>query len=161
MSDGIGNATFRKADSSDAAVIVRFVRLMVTDMEEMGGHVVARDADNWSKIDAAAPDRIRSEDRIYILAEFDSVQVGFGEAEYAAAIPVFSSKKILHISSVYVTPEHRGQGIGKRILKELLNWGRGHGCSEVELNVLVGNPARKLYSDLGFTDFEIKMARKL
>ena len=79
------------------------------------------------------PDRLRSKDRVYLLAELDSLQIGFGEADHASALSVFEPKKLLHISSLYVTPEHRGKGIGTRILPELLNWGRGNGCSEVEL----------------------------
>ena len=161
MSDDTGRVTFRKAHRSDAAAIVRFLRLMITEMEAMGGYAVARGEDHWSEIEGGVPDRLHSEDRIYLLAELDSVQIGFGEAKYASAMPVFEPKKILHISSVYVTPGYRGQGIGKRLLKALLNRGRGHGCTEVELNVLVGNPARKLYSDLGFTDFEVKMTRRI
>ena len=161
MSDGIGNVKLRKATHSDATIIVRFLRLMVTDMEAVGGHAVARGDDHWAEIKDGVPDRLQSENRIYLLAEFDGEPIGFGEAKQESTIPTFAPKSIVHISSLYVTPEHRGEGIGKSILRALLDWGRERGCSEAELNVLTGNPARVLYKDLGFEDFEVKMRRKL
>ena len=161
MGSDVGRFALRRAGVADAAVVVGFVRLMVAEMEGMGGHAAARGEESWSKIERAAPERLESDDRIYLLAELDSVPVGFGEASSVSVIPVFEPKVILHINSLYITPEHRAKGFGKRIFRGLLNWGRSQGCAEIELNVLVGNPARKLYSDLGFSDFELKMVRKL
>ena len=54
MSNGIGGLILRKADSSDAETIVRFIRLMVTDMEAMGGHAVASSEESWSQIEGVS-----------------------------------------------------------------------------------------------------------
>ena len=161
MNTIIDSVTIRKANSSDATVIVHLVRLLVTEMEAIGAHAVAAGSDAWSRIEDSAPDRICDEDRMYLLAERGSVEIGFGEGKVGSTIPVFASKMILHIGSVYVTPEYRDRGIGRQIVEKLLNWGRDRGCSEVELNVLVGNPARKFYRRLGFGGFEVTMTREL
>jgi GNAT superfamily N-acetyltransferase len=62
---------------------------------------------------------------------------------------------------VYVVPEHRRRGIGRALLNAALEWGRGEGCDEAELDVLVANPARALYEGAGFRDFEMKMTLDL
>lgn len=157
----IDNLTLRRAGRSDATTIVHFLRKMITDMESMGGHVTSPSDASWAQLERDAPSRLQSADKIYLIAETGSEAIGFGEAKCTSAHPVFASRQILHISSLYVTPEHRRKGVGKAILKELLDWGHNQGCSGVELNVLVGNPARNLYRDLGFSEFEVKMVRDL
>ena len=153
--------TLRRAGSSDAATVVRFIRLMIIDMESMGGQIASSSDESWSQIERDAPNRLQAGERIYLLAESDSEAIGFGEAKCTSALPVFAQRRILHISSLYVTPEHRRKGVGRAILKGILDWGHNQGCSGVELNVLVGNPARNLYRNLGFSEFEVKMVRDL
>jgi aminoglycoside 6'-N-acetyltransferase I len=83
--------------------------------------------------------------------------VGIVEASVVSSYEIYRPKSVLHIRSLYVKPSSRGQGIGRKLLEAALEWGRGKGCQEVDLNVLLSNPARKLYESLGFTGFELKM----
>ncbi len=48
---------------------------------------------------------------------------------------------ILHIDSIAVLPEHRGQGIGHQLLKALIQAARQHGCKTLILEVATPNEA--------------------
>ncbi len=55
------------------------------------------------------------------------------------------------ITNVMVKSGYRGNGIGRRMLEELLERGRKLGASEFTLEVRIGNePAIRLYESLGF-----------
>ena len=59
----------------------------------------------------------------------------------------------LHITLVAVDPEHRQQGLGRRVLEALLNEGRLRGAERATLEVASGNqPAIRLYSRAGFKE---------
>ena len=67
-------------------------------------------------------------------------------------------KKMAHkgeINQMYVAPQVRGQGIGRRLLEDIIQ--RAHQLDNIEsiqLAVVVGNPAaRKLYQNLGFETY--------
>lgn len=53
--------------------------------------------------------------------------------------------------SIWVTPEHRGKGLGRQLLRALLSEARRHGATQVSLSVEDGNHARQLYLAEGFT----------
>ncbi|HEU16076.1 MAG TPA: ribosomal-protein-alanine N-acetyltransferase [Nitrososphaeria archaeon] len=56
-----------------------------------------------------------------------------------------------HVISIAVAPEHRRKGVGMALMVEGMNALRSRGCSEVYLEVRVGNtPAISLYRKLGF-----------
>ena len=58
-----------------------------------------------------------------------------------------------YISNVAVRPEHRGRGIAKALVAELLARGRALGLSFVTLEVRVSNaPAIAVYAALGFRE---------
>jgi [ribosomal protein S18]-alanine N-acetyltransferase len=57
----------------------------------------------------------------------------------------------IHINNVAVKPEFRGQGLGRRLLKEALEWGRERRASQAVLEVRAGNEAaQQLYRGCGF-----------
>lgn len=55
----------------------------------------------------------------------------------------------LHVSSLFVTADLRGAGLGERLLREMLTWARDHGVERVQLNSVL--EARSLYTRVGFT----------
>lgn len=55
----------------------------------------------------------------------------------------------LHVVDIGLLPEHRGRGVGGRLLGSLLDEARQRGVP-VRLHVTRGNPARRLYERLGF-----------
>jgi ribosomal protein S18 acetylase RimI-like enzyme len=69
----------------------------------------------------------------------DETDPGFGFV--AADVPELS---------VGVVADHRGRGVGRRLLDELLRVARASGVDEVSLSVEPENPAVHLYTSLGF-----------
>jgi GNAT superfamily N-acetyltransferase len=87
--------------------------------------------------------------------------VGMVEASLAFPDEVFLPARMLHIAAVYVRPDHRHAGLGRRLLEAAIAWGREQGCVQVELNVLAGNPAHRLYEKMGFGVYEMQLRLKL
>jgi ribosomal-protein-alanine N-acetyltransferase len=59
----------------------------------------------------------------------------------------------LHVTLVAVDPPWRRQGLGRRVLADLLAEGRGRGAERATLEVARGNaPARALYREAGFRE---------
>ncbi len=63
----------------------------------------------------------------------------------------------LFVNEVGVSQRHHRQGIGKRLVKAILEWGKNQGCAEAWVATEVGNvAARALYrSTGGVTDDEL------
>lgn len=64
-----------------------------------------------------------------------------------------SLKRVRH--SLYIVigilQQYSGQGIGKKLFRELEAWARAHGIHRIELTVMAHNePAVKLYTAMGF-----------
>lgn len=60
-----------------------------------------------------------------------------------------------YLQELYVVPELRGQGIGRRLLEETLELARASGASGIDLNTgETDTAARGLYESMGFTNRE-------
>ena len=56
-----------------------------------------------------------------------------------------------YLDDVFVLEQHRGQGIGAKLMREALDYARRSGCVRVELGTRRDNVhARRLYERLGF-----------
>jgi ribosomal-protein-alanine N-acetyltransferase len=63
----------------------------------------------------------------------------------------------LHINTIAVRPELRGQGIGRQLLAYVLDDARAHGAQRVMLEVRASNAAAiALYSAFGFTTESVR-----
>ena len=83
------------------------------------------------------------DDRLWV-AEVDGAVVGFlayGDGE---------------LTWMYVHPSHQGRGVGTALLRHLFSYAAAQGVHRIELTVLDGNPARRLYEREGFTLVETK-----
>jgi GNAT superfamily N-acetyltransferase len=56
--------------------------------------------------------------------------------------------------AIAVVDGFRGRGIGTRLLKEIHERARRDGLARLSLSVDPGNPAKRLYAELGYVDFE-------
>ena len=157
-------ATIREATLADATAIARLLRLMLSEMASVGGHAVSRDEAIWARFAAEIDPKVKNSDHLFLLAERAEPSpepIGLAEARVVRREGVFERTMVLHIHALYVTEALRRQGIGRTLLKAVLEWGRASGCVEAELNVLVANPARELYEGLGFSPLQVEMVRKL
>lgn len=64
----------------------------------------------------------------------------------------------LFLLEIGLLPDYRGQGLGECIIRDVQAYGDAHDLT-VELQVLVTNPARRLYDRLGFRPTHLKMSR--
>jgi ribosomal protein S18 acetylase RimI-like enzyme len=52
---------------------------------------------------------------------------------------------------MWTSPEHRGQGIGRKLLFNIIEWAQDRKVDEIVLGVTIGNiPAQNLYRSAGF-----------
>lgn len=58
-----------------------------------------------------------------------------------------------HVLNICVAPDYRGQGLGRHLLRRLLDIARWNGAERVFLEVRPSNPlAKTLYESMGFKD---------
>lgn len=101
------------------------------------------------EIDPWSIDQIKSElgapGRHYLVAEMNGEVVG-----YAGIVKRGESGDVLTIS---VSKSHRRKGIGRELLRRLVDWARTNKCEAVMLEVRVGNEeAAPLYTSFGFIE---------
>jgi ribosomal protein S18 acetylase RimI-like enzyme len=88
----------------------------------------------------------------YAEASFDVILV---EGEPAGRLYVHRGASEIRIVDIALMPEHRGNGVGTRLLEELLAEGDA-GAKSVTIHVERMNPALRLYERLGFAVAEDK-----
>ena len=67
----------------------------------------------------------------------------------AGQLSVIDRPEERYLSGIYLLPAYQGQGLGSQIIGDVLASARNED-RPVSLQVLVGNPARRLYERLGF-----------
>lgn len=153
----------RRACAQDIPIVAQFLQAMVEEMATLGGHPVTEDVETWTQIQRAISEELENDDHLCLLAETDNsgVPIVLVEARVMTVAPVFKPASMLHIHALYVMEPCRRAGTGQALLEAALAWGRDMGCTEVELNVLVNNPARALYEKMGFQALQVEMVRRL
>ncbi len=131
----------RPATDADAALILHFVRELAI-YEKAEPEVVATEEDIRQSI--FGPDkRVEA-----LICEYDGKPIGF--AVYFFNYSTWLGKLGLFLEDLYVTPESRGIGAGKALLKHLAGIAVEKDCGRFEFNVLDWNePAIKFYDSLG------------
>ncbi len=153
----------RTATTADARQVARLLGAMMAEMEEQsGGQPVAPERARVEFFDGiVAAGLARAECRYVVAAASGDHLLGVANAEILTAMPVFTPCRTLHISTAYVLPEHRRTGVARRLVEDLLGWGRAEGCEQADLNVLCANPAGLLYERLGFVEVQRKLLLRL
>jgi GNAT superfamily N-acetyltransferase len=88
-----------------------------------------------------------------ILLAFDGAKP-VGIAVCFRGFSTFAARPLLNLHDLAVLPEYRGRGIGRRLLLAVEQKARTLGCTKVTLEVLEANPARRLYTALGYASPE-------
>lgn len=99
---------------------------------------------------------------LLLVAKIDNAVVGFAFASIFRNYPLNVSKTIGAIDDVYVLPEFRGKGIGKKLAVECLNKMKAASVKAVTLQVLTENKAAiRLYEKLGFKTYRYGMVKQI
>lgn len=65
----------------------------------------------------------------------------------------FTVRPMINIHDVIVLPEYRGRGVGRALLRRIIEVAEERGCSRITLEVRKDNlPARQLYKSVGFAE---------
>ncbi|MFC1463178.1 GNAT family N-acetyltransferase [Verrucomicrobiota bacterium] len=97
-------------------------------------------------------------ERTILVAVEDSEIVGIVLAKIMHALPISKHPRKGYISNLYVVEGSRRKGIGTELARRALDWLTDQEVHLVSLEIHEGNAAaQKLYRDLGFRNYTIKM----
>ena len=131
----------RDAHVADSELILHFVRELAR-YEKAEHEVVATRADIESSI-FGEQSSVRA-----LICEADGQPIGF--AVYFFNYSTWQGRRGLYLEDLYVSPEYRGGGAGKALLKHLARIAVDGGCGRFEWSVLDWNePAIKFYESIG------------
>jgi ribosomal protein S18 acetylase RimI-like enzyme len=78
------------------------------------------------------------------------------------AIDQITNSRYAHIFLIYIIPEYRRQGIGKKLMEQAENWAQKRGDMQIGLQVFCQNtPAINLYNQLGYQTQSLTMLKYL
>ena len=93
---------------------------------------------------------IKAENIRVVVAEIAGELVGSGYALIKENKAYKAPQYYVYLGFMYVIPEYRGQGINGKIMNDLIDWGKAHGYTEVQLEVYAENEsAIKAYAKAG------------
>ena len=131
----------RPANTEDGALILRFITELAI-YEQAEEQVIATEADIRESLFAA--DSTTSA----LICELDGQAIGF--AVYFFNYSTWLGKHGLYLEDLYVSPEFRGVGAGKTLLKYLARLAVSKNCGRFEWSVLDWNePAIGFYKAIG------------
>jgi len=102
----------------------------------------------------------RQEMRV-LVAEHEGVLVGYVTARVSHD-PRRKLARRAHVEDWLVLPEHRGAGLGRRLMDALVALLEEEGCEVLESSTVASNAgARAAHAELGFIETEVRMRRRL
>ena len=131
----------REATADDAALILSFITELAI-YEEAENEVIANESDIRDSLFAS------DSTTKAVICNIDNKSVGF--AVYFFNYSTWLGKHGLYLEDLYVSPEHRGTGAGKALLKLLAQIALSKNCGRFEWSVLDWNePAIGFYHSIG------------
>jgi GNAT superfamily N-acetyltransferase len=133
--------TIRPATPDDAGTILGFITELA--VYEKAGHEV-------EATEATIRASIFGEGSVTEAAILDNDGVPAGFAVWFYNYSTWQAKNGLYLEDLYVSPDHRGSGAGKLLLKHLARLAVEKGCGRFEWSVLDWNePAIRVYDAIG------------
>ena len=81
-----------------------------------------------------------------LLGELDGVPAGMAWGRIEP-----TERNVASVYQMWASAEHRGTGVGRKLLSTVIDWARSRNTQRVVLGVTCGNsPARTLYASAGF-----------
>ncbi|MCG8435605.1 MAG: GNAT family N-acetyltransferase [Gammaproteobacteria bacterium] len=131
----------RPARREDVGLILRFIKELA-EYEKMSDQVMATEQELSDRLFGERP-----EAETLICFSKDE-PAGF--ALYFENFSTFRGRKGIYLEDLYVRPEFRGSGLGKKLLQSVAKIARDRDCVRLEWQVLDWNkPAKEFYEKLG------------
>jgi GNAT superfamily N-acetyltransferase len=137
----MSSVEIRQATIEDSALIYRFIKdLAVYEKAETEVFATVADIENSLFGEKTTTNAV--------ICNFNNEPIGF--AVYFFNFSTWLGKHGLYLEDLYVSPEHRGVGAGKALLKHLAKIALSKNCGRFEWNVLDWNePAIQFYKSIG------------
>jgi len=140
-SQGEGEVVLRNATAADVPTLLDLIR-RIAEYERLSHEVEATEA--LLRTHGFGPRSVFEA----VLAEQNGRAVGY--ALYFFTFSTFKTRPTLYLEDLFVLPEERGRGIGRRLLVHLARIAVERECARMEWAVLDWNtPARDFYFKLG------------
>lgn len=137
----MSSVEIRQATIEDSALIHRFITELAA-YEKAENEVLATVADIENSLFGVKTTTNA------VICNFNNEPIGF--AVYFFNFSTWLGKHGLYLEDLYVSPEHRGIGAGKALLKHLANIALSKNCGRFEWNVLDWNEtAIQFYKSIG------------
>lgn len=135
------NITIRPATPSDAVQIYAFITELA--VYERAAHEVIASADDVARTLFAPQAPAKA-----LMCLVDGKAIGY--AVYFYSYSTWLGKNGIYLEDLYITPEHRGIGAGRDLLRHLAQEAVANGCGRLEWSVLDWNkPAIDFYRSIG------------
>ncbi len=136
----INGVKFKITTEKDIPVILDFIK-QIAIYEKMLDKVVATE----KSLKESIFDNNRAE---ALLIEINNEVIGY--IVYFFNYSTFVGREGLYIEDLYIKPEYRGQGIGKKSFELLIQIAKEHKCERLEWTCLDWNePSLKFYKSIG------------
>ncbi|MFN1216830.1 GNAT family N-acetyltransferase [Chryseobacterium kwangjuense] len=148
----------REATEKDLDILLEFEQGIVTAERPYNSTLIEGEIHYYDLLQL-----IKSEDAFVIVAEEDGEIMASGYAKIKTPANNYSDfDRYAYLGFMFVKPEHRGKGINKLILDELIKWAKSKGLSEIRLDVYAENEsAVKAYEKAGFESLLVTMRMKV
>jgi len=85
--------------------------------------------------------------RFAVVLEHEGTAIGMGRV-------IGDGGTAFQVTDIAVLPEHRGKGLGKRIVAALVDWLKATAPKSAYINLIADGPAKDLYAQYGFQPVE-------
>jgi GNAT superfamily N-acetyltransferase len=138
--------TIRPAHIDDVPLIFQLIRDLA-EFEKLSHEVVATEEDLRRTLFGTKPSAE------ILICEANGKPAGF--ALYFTSYSTFLGKPGIYLEDLFIKPDMRSQGLGRKVLSELARIAVSRGCGRLEWSVLDWNKrARKFYEELGAVPME-------
>jgi len=144
--------TIRRANLTEVNKVVLLWKSFMNDPLAIDEPIPTHE-ENEKKQSQFIGELIREDPQQVLVAEKEGELIGYVAYQVEQKAPVEMSRKRSFIHDLYVSPSHRGKGVGRSLLQACLNHLKGAGPRQVRIAVWVRNGgAIRLYREMGFND---------
>ncbi len=138
-----GRYTLRSATESDRAFVVTLWR------ESLGPYAVPVFGKWYEEIS----------EQSFTTHQPANLKIVMVRGEMAGVLCLRREADRIYLADLELLPEYRNRGLGTRLLEDINAYADANGL-EIELQVLVTNPAQRLYERVGFRPIHVRMQRR-
>ena len=155
------NIKIKKATSQDINGIIEMIK-QICDYECKLDEYY-KPFSEYKDLEKEVVKSLKDKNTIVFLAKLDKKIIGYCEG-YIEKAPNYAltPNKIGYINTMIIDDKHRGKGVGKKILNEMLKWFKGKKIKNIELEVSARNDVGiDFWKNNNFFTYRLKMRRDL